>query len=132
MTVSARRRKGYSHSLTARHHTLLADEPEDLGGADTGPTPQELLALSLASCTAITVEMYAGRKGWDVGLLEVEAGYERDSKGGCSRFDVVLKLPAELSDEQVEQLRAIAARCPVHRALVGEVEISDRVERIGR
>jgi putative redox protein len=110
---------------------LIADEPEDLGGRDAGPTPQELLALSLASCTAITVEMYAERKGWDVGLLEVEAGYESDAKGGCSRFDVVMKLPPELSDEQVDQLRAISSRCPVHRALVGEVEISDRVERIG-
>lgn len=75
--------------------------------------------------------MYAERKGWNVGLLEVEAGYQSDSKGGCSRFDVVMKLSPELSDEQVEQLRVIASKCPVHRTLVGKVEISDRVERIG-
>ena len=70
--VSARRRKGYAHSLTARHHTLIADEPAAQGGSDTGPEPPELLALSLASCTAITLEMYAERKEWDLGHLEVE------------------------------------------------------------
>jgi putative redox protein len=128
--VSATRRKGYAHALTAGHHTLIADEPESSGGADTGPTPQELLALSLASCTAITVEMYADRKGWDVGMLDVEVDYEPDPKGQCARFDVVLKLPAGLSEEQVERLRVIAGKCPVHRTLAGDVEIEDRVELV--
>jgi putative redox protein len=127
--VSARRRKGYAHSLTARHHTLVADEPQEQGGADSGPMPQELLALSLASCTAVTVEMYADRKGWDVGALEVEVDYERGERGAAARFDVVLKVPAELGDDQIEQLGVVAAKCPVHRALVGEVEINDRVQR---
>jgi putative redox protein len=128
--VSARRRKGYAHALTTRHHTLVMDEPEELGGTDAGPTPQELLAASLASCTAVTVEMYAERKGWDVGPLEVDVGYEKDEKGQPVRFDVLLKLPAELSAEQVERLRMIAAKCPVHRALVaGHASIEDRVEQ---
>jgi putative redox protein len=128
--VSARRRKGYAHSLTARHHALIADEPEAAGGADTGPTPQELLALSLASCTAITMEMYAERKGWELSALEVEVEYEPDEKGQCSRFDMLLKLPPELSSEQAEGLEAIAGRCPVHRTLAGEVEITERVETL--
>ena len=85
--------------------------------------------MSLAACTAITIEMYADRKEWDVGDLEVEVDYELDPKG-TSRFDVVLKLPAALSDEQVDSLRVIAAKCPVHRVLMGEVEITDRVERV--
>ena len=127
--VSARRRKGYAHTVTSEHHTLIVDEPVEKGGADTGPRPTALLALSLASCTAITIEMYADRKEWDVGDLEVEVDYELDPKG-TSRFDVLLKLPAALSDEQVEQLRVIAGKCPVHRVLLGEVEITDRVERV--
>ena len=132
MRATARRRNGtLTHDVEVRGHTIKSDEPEGRGGHDEGPSPQELLAVSLASCTAITIEMYAERKGWDLGSMEVEAGYEPDSKGGCSRFDVVVKLPPELSDEQVERLRLISSRCPVHRALVGEVEISDRVERIG-
>jgi putative redox protein len=130
MTVSARRRKGYAHILTAGHHTLIADEPESAGGADTGPTPQQLFALSLASCTAITIEMYGERKDWKLDELAVDVDYELDAKGGCSRFDVVIRAPAELSDEQRDRLRTIAGKCPVHRALVGQVEIADRIENI--
>ena len=128
MKVSAHRRKGYAHSLTAGHHTLIADEPEDKGGADTGPEPSQLLALSLASCTAITLEMYADRKGWDVGDLTVDVDYEVEPKG-TSRFDVVIRIPAELSEEQTGQLKVVAAKCPVHRVLQGEVEITDEVVR---
>jgi putative redox protein len=128
--VSARRRKGYAHSLTAGHHTLIGDEPQDVGGSDTGPRPSQLLALSLATCTAITVEMYADRKEWDVGELEVEVDYELNVKDTSrSRFEVLIKVPGTLSDEQMERLKSVAGRCPIHRALVGEVEINDVVER---
>jgi putative redox protein len=72
--------------------------------------------------------MYAERKGWDVGDVEVEVDYEVEPKG-TSRFDVVLKVPAPLSDEQLERLQVIAGKCPVHRVLTGDVEITDRVER---
>ena len=129
MKVSARRRKGYAHSLTAGHHTLIADEPPDEGGTDTGPRPSQLLALSLASCTAITVEMYAERKGWDVGELEVEVDYDLNVND-TSRFEVLIKLPGALSDEQMKRLKAVAGKCPIHRALVGKVEINDVVERV--
>ena len=129
MKVAASRRRGLAHSLTARHHTLVADEPESEGGADAGPTPQELLALSLASCTAITIEMYAERKGWDVGRLTVEVDHQPGSKQDPASFDVVLRLPETLSEEQVESIRSIASRCPVHRALKQGVRIEDRVER---
>jgi putative redox protein len=127
--VSARRRKGYAHTVTFEHQTLIVDEPEEAGGADTGPRPTALLGMSLATCTAITIEMYADRKGWDVGDLEVEVDYVLDPKA-LSRFDVVLKLPASLSKEQVDSLQAVAGKCPVHRVLKGEVEIDDRVERV--
>jgi putative redox protein len=129
LTVSVHRRKGFAHSGTARHHTLVVDEPDDKGGTDTGPTPQELLALSLASCTAITLEMYAERKGWDVGTLEVEVDWGR-AEGGGAQFEVLIKVPAELTEEQLEALKAIAGKCPVHRTLVGDVEISDRVQAL--
>jgi putative redox protein len=129
MRVAAKRRKGYAHSLTVAQHTLVADEPREKGGTDTGPSPTQLLALSLASCTAITIEMYAGRKGWEVGQLEVEVDYELGKGELPSYYDLVIKLPEALPDEQVERLRVIAGKCPVHRALTGKVEISDRVER---
>ncbi len=130
MKVRAKRRKGYAHSLTAGRHTLIADEPEDRGGADTGATPVQLLALSLAGCTAVTMEMYADRKGWELGGVEVEVDYELTPREHRARFDVVIKLPEALSEEQVERLIEIAAKCPVHRTLQGEVEIEDRVESL--
>jgi putative redox protein len=126
--VSARRRKGYAHSLTAEHHTLIADEPPSVGGTDTGPRPTQLLALSLAACTAVTVEMYAERKRWDVGDVVVDVDYELDPKG-TSRFDVTVQIPGEVTDEQLEKLKAVACKCPVHRVLTGDVQITDDVRR---
>jgi putative redox protein len=127
--VSARRRKGYAHTVTFEHHTLIVDEPEQAGGADTGPRPTAILAMSLAACTAITIEMYADRKQWDVGDVAVEVDYELEPKA-TSRFELTVKLPAGLPDEHAERLREIAGRCPVHRVLIGDVEITDRVERV--
>jgi putative redox protein len=128
--VNAKRRKGYAHSLTAGRHALIVDEPEEKGGADMGAMPSQLLALSLAACTAITIEMYADRKGWEVGAVEVEVEYEPAPREHRARFDVTIKLPDTLPEDQVASLIQIAAKCPVHRMLKGGVEISDRVERV--
>jgi putative redox protein len=128
MKATARRTEGYAHELSIRGHELTVDEPESAGGTDTGPNPQELLAASLASCTAITIEMYAARKGWELGAVEVEVDYSSDAPGHA-RFDVLIKIPESLPDEQRERLREIAGKCPVHRTLTGEVEISDRIEK---
>jgi putative redox protein len=127
MKAIARRTEGYAHALSIRKHEVTVDEPESVGGTDTGPNPQELLAGSLASCTAITIEMYAERKGWDVGAVEVEVDHSSDAPGHA-RFDVLIKIPESLSDAQRERLQEIAGKCPVHRALTGEVEISDRIQ----
>lgn len=116
--------------VAVRHHRLYADEPTDQGGDDSGPSPQELLAASLASCAAITMEMYAQRKGWDVGGAEVVCDYAPAERGAPTRFDIVLRFPDSLSDEQVERLKVIAAKCPVHRTLDGEVMFEERVERV--
>ena len=128
--ATATRQSGFRHTVTMRQHETTVDEPQDKGGTDEGPTPLELLAGSLASCVAITVEMYATRKGWDVGTLEVECSFTAAERGAPTKFDVVLRLPDSLSDEQVERLRVIAAKCPVHRTLEGEVMFDERVERV--
>jgi len=114
--------------VTIREHELTADEPKDEGGDDEGPSPQELLAASLASCTAITMEMYAQRKGWDVGDMSVDVNYEPAQRGSPTRFEMVVKMPKELPEEQRLKLMQIAARCPVHRTLEGEVMFDERVE----
>jgi putative redox protein len=111
-----------------RGHHLTADEPRDQGGDDSGPSPQELLAASLASCTAITIEMYAVRKGWDVGEITVNVQYEPAQRGSPTRFKMEVQLPKELPEDQRERLMQIGAKCPVHRALEGEVMFEETVE----
>jgi len=129
MKATARRRDGkLEHDLEMRQHRLKSDEPHDQGGSDTGPNPQELMAASLASCSAITMEMYAERKGWDIGDVVVEVDYEPAQRGSPTRFELVVKLPKELPDEQRERLMTIVNKCPVHRTLEGEVMFEERVE----
>jgi putative redox protein len=130
MKATATRTGTYKHVVAVRQHKLNADEPTESGGEDTAPSPQELLAASLASCTAITMEMYAQRKGWDIGGVEVEAEYAPAERGCPTKFSLTLRLPEDLTDEQVERLRVIAAKCPVHRTLDGEVMFDERVERV--
>jgi putative redox protein len=128
--IATRDNSGFRHTVRVRSHDMTVDEPTDTGGSDGGPSPQELLAASLASCTAVTMEMYAARKQWDIGGVEVSCEYTAADRGCPTRFRLVLRLPDALSDEQVERLRVIAAKCPVHRALDGEVMFDERVERV--
>ena len=128
MRAVVRQKHGYSHDVEVREHHLTADEPADAGGDDHGPSPQELLAAALASCTAVTIEMYARRKGWNVDGIEVDVDYTPAERGCVTRFQLVMRMPAHLSEEQVERLSQIAAKCPVHRTLEGEVAFDERVE----
>ena len=130
MQATARQRRNFTHDVRVRGHELVADEPSDHGGDDEGPSPQELLAASLASCTAITMEMYAKRKGWNVGDVVVEVDYEPAQRGSPTRFQMAVKLPKELPEEQRDKLMQIVAKCPVHRTLEGEVMFDERLELI--
>jgi putative redox protein len=120
----------FTHRIDIRSHQVVADEPTEHGGDDEGPSPQELLAASLASCTAITMEMYAKHKGWDIGPVEVQVDYTPAERGCPTRFRLALRLPSACTAEQVERLQVIAAKCPVHRTLEGEVMFDDRVELV--
>jgi len=128
--IVARRVEGYAHEVELDgKHDLRVDEPPEAGGTDTGPRPTELLGASLAGCIAITVEMYADRKGWDVGGLEVEV--EMDYEGPVpTSFEVGVKLPGDLDAEQRRRLLVIATKCPVHKVLAGEahVTVTERLE----
>jgi len=131
MKATARRDGGaLRHTVQVRDHQVIVDELSAKGGEDAGPDPLELLAVSLASCTAITMEMYAARKGWDIGHVEVDVEYSPAERGCPTKFQLVMRFPDELPEEQVERLRVIAAKCPVHRALDGEVMFQERIERV--
>ena len=130
MRAIAVRKGKFEHSVRIREHRITADEPEDAGGKDLGPSPEELLAAALASCTAFTMQMYAERKGWDMTGVEVDCDYQPAERGRPTQFNLVLRVPESLSEEQVDRLTAIAAKCPIHRTLEGEVTFNERVQRV--
>lgn len=130
MKVVARRREGYAHDVEIEGgHTVRIDEPTAADGSNTGPSPTRLVAASLAGCIAVTIEMYAERKGWDVGPVEVDVDVEYEQFAPLS-FAVTLRLPTSLNDEQRASLLVVARKCPVHKLLAGEtpVVVSDQIE----
>jgi putative redox protein len=107
--------------ITVGGKMVIADEPEELGGTDLGPAPGEFLMISLASCTAITLRMYADRKNWPIEKIIVEVNFEKvDNK---TIFKRELQLVGDLTDEQQARLLQIANACPVHKTLTNPIEI---------
>jgi putative redox protein len=122
---------GYAHDVEIEGgHTLVVDEPAGAGGTDTGPSPTRLVAAGLASCVAVTMEMYAARKGWDVGAVEVEVDVEYEGFAPRS-FTVTPHLPQSLSEEQRGRLLEIAHMCPVHRVLAEQTPVAFSVASEG-
>lgn len=117
----------YRTELTVSGKTVIADEPEDLGGTNLGPAPGEFLMISLASCTAITLRMYADRKQWPVTQIQVEVAMEKEES--TTVFQREIFLAGELTDEQRERLLQIANACPVHKTLSNPIRIDTRLNR---
>jgi putative redox protein len=109
----------FAQNIQVRHHAVVCDEAADVGGED--PNPTEMLLGALGACVAMTLKMYAGRKGWDVGDLQVDLS-GRD-ENGVFVVERALHFGAPLTDEQRTRLTEIAGRCPVSRRITGQVEI---------
>ena len=107
---------GYAQTIRAGHHALTADEPERSGGTDTGPTPYNLVLSGLGACTAITLRMYAERKGWELGTVNVDLRLFKDASG-ADRIERAITFGAPLSDEQKTRLGEIAEKTPVTRTI---------------
>jgi putative redox protein len=112
---------GFRQVIRIGPHTLAADEPTDKGGADTGPAPHEFLLASLASCTSMTVKMYADRKGWP--LESIEVAVSGDHVEGTFVMTRHVALRGNLTDEQRARLLEIANKCPVHKTLTNAIRI---------
>lgn len=110
--------------VQARQHMLSSDEPGDLGGKDTGPTPYELLLAALGSCKAITVKMYADRKGWPLDAVRIELSHHRpNGRNGPELIKTELRFEGDLTDEQRDRLLEIAEKCPVQKTMTGELKV---------
>ena len=120
--------------IEGKGQSFLADEPRALGGDDAGPDPYTLLLGALGACTAMTVQMYARRKGWPLQRVEVRLRHDRVHAEDCERLGDDCRMEritrrfqllGPLDDEQRARLKQVAARCPVHRTLTGQFEIVD-------
>ncbi|MBX2968558.1 MAG: OsmC family protein [Cyclobacteriaceae bacterium] len=111
----------YKTELVARSHVVVADEPLDVGGKDLGPRPGDFIRMGLASCTAITLRMYANRKKWDVQQIRVQV-----SNGpfeGKTSYKTEIEITGSIDEEQRTRLLQIAKLCPVHKVLTNPIEI---------
>jgi putative redox protein len=125
--------EGFRTDVVTRRHTLVADEPEAVGGTDLGPTPYDLLSASLGACTTMTLQMYARRKEWPLTSAVVSVEHDRvhaEDEVQCElgeprvdRLTRTVALEGELDDAQRARLMEIADRCPIHRTLSAGVFI---------
>lgn len=130
----------FQNAVQAGRHRLFADEPESVGGLDTGPSPYDFLSIALGACTAMTLRMYADRKGLALGRISVDVSHakvhmedcidcsdELKGKGRIDRFSRVISVEGEISDEIRDKLVEIAGKCPVHRTLERSSQVQTRI-----
>ena len=127
----------FTTNIQMKNHSLIADEPVSVGGDDFGPSPYQLLYASLAACATMTLKMYANRKGWDLQEVFVyishskkknkELGIELEKPTRIDFMTKKLKFVGDLSDEQKQRLKEIAAKCPVHKTLASQVVFESEV-----
>lgn len=120
---------GFRQEISTGVHDFASDAPKEFGGGDSAPNPHELLLGALGSCTAITVQMYAKRKGWDLKGINVEVTEETVEEGGQKQSKITrnIDLQGDLTQEQVDNLKAIADKCPIHKILEGPKKIHTAV-----
>lgn len=119
----------YHTEVIAGNNTLVADEPLEMGGKDKGFKPSELLASSLATCTAITLRMYLDRKGWTAEKILVDVDVADRDNEGTTHFSTRIRFEgATFSEEQLVRIRKIADACPVHKTLTGKIEVKTKFE----
>jgi putative redox protein len=128
MNATARRLNGrHHHEVEIGSFRFAAGERNERAPVET-PTPQELLAASLAACSTLSMEAYARRKGWEIGDVVVEVDYVIAKRGCPARCEMVVRLPEHLPEDQRRRLMSIAATSPMHRTLEGETMFDERLE----
>lgn len=125
--VTATAAEPWGQALLTQTHVAFADEPASEKGRDTGPNPHELVLMGLGACTAITVRMYAARKGWPIDKLDVRLSYRRPVAGEAApareQIDRKIEIEGPLDADQRARLFAIAEKCPIHKLLTAGVDI---------
>ena len=117
--------KNYLVEIKTTNHTIMVDEPVSIGGADSFPNPAQYLLSALASCTAITIKMYAVNKGWDVGNINVDVKLKEVLSAGkpIKKMVKAVQFENHLEDSQVERLLTIGSKCPISKLLEQPIEM---------
>ncbi len=133
MSITARSLENYQVEVKTGEHSFIVDEPVSAGGDNAGPDPYDFLLGALAGCKVITVQMYARRKGWPLEGVDVKLGHSRIHSKDCedcesdnARVDIIeveISFKGDLTDEQLDRLKEISTRCPVHKTLMSETKI---------
>lgn len=115
----------YQCTIEWRNGKIIADEPESIGGKDTGPDPYTLLLSSLISCKLITLRMYIDRKRWDIPRLAINANIYQETKNDITStiIDCDILFISDVTDEQRLKLQEIAKNCPVSKILEGDLKV---------
>lgn len=113
----------YKTVIVTESNTLIADEPIHAEGTDLGFSPAELLTSALASCTAITLRMYADRKQWPLEQVDVVVTFQRDNEHNISNLNRSIEVKGALSQEQRNRLLQIANQCPIHKTLTNPITV---------
>jgi putative redox protein len=115
----------YKTILSNNRHELIADENMEHNGQDLGPNPGEIMAMSLASCTAITLRMYANRKGWDIDQIEVTVKMKQETEK--TTFTRVIEVKGRIGEDEKKRLLNIANACPIHKTLTHPIETNTQI-----
>ena len=133
VVASLNKEDEFTTPMKVGNHYITADEPVTYGGNDFGPSPYELVSAGLSACTAMTIQMYVKRKGWDLQNVEVHTSYGKDHAVDCEHcdensakidtFEREIKLEGNLDDKQKKRIMQIADKCPVHRTLHSTTQV---------
>jgi putative redox protein len=128
MQITVKTLDGYRMVAETAENSVPLDAERGDGGEGTGPSPKEVFLVSLASCSAITMSMYARRKGWPLEGSEVTAVLEpAPAPGQPAKVVQTITLRGNLDEEQRNRLREIAGKCPVHRLVTGPTTMEERL-----
>ena len=121
--------RNYLAEAKMRQHVSIIDEPTDIGGGNNGPTPIEYLLTAIGSCIAITLRMYAERKGWDLGKINVNVSQKNELtiKGAFKYLSEEISFEKDVTDDQRKRLLIIAGKCPVAKMVKNETIIESKI-----
>ena len=124
--VKALSQEQFTTKISNENHTIISDEPKDIGGNDLGLKPSELLHAALAGCSSITMRMYANRKEWELGEIQVDV--ERIENDGEEPYhDKQIIIGGSMDEKQLERLKFIASKCPIHKLLMKAIDIRTEI-----